>query len=47
MILEHRSRKEFKYNEKTVQVCDEVCYQMYRLQLEMKGKNNEQAIMFF
>ena len=47
MILEHRSRKEFQYNEKTIQVCDDVCYQMCRLQLAMKGKNHDQAILFF
>ena len=26
MILEFRSRKEFLHKEKTIQVCDDVCY---------------------
>jgi hypothetical protein len=30
-ILEYRSRKEFKYKEKTIQVCDNICYEMFRL----------------
>jgi hypothetical protein len=35
-ILEYRSRKEFKYKEKTIQVCDNICYEMFRLQNALK-----------
>ena len=43
MILEHRSRKEFRIDgsEKTYQVCDNVCYQMFRLQNAMYTKTEE------
>jgi len=35
-ILEYRSRKEFKFKDKTIQVCDNVCYEMFRLQNALK-----------
>jgi len=41
MILEHRSRKEFRVDEKTYQVCDNVCYQMFRLHNAMFTKTEE------
>jgi hypothetical protein len=31
-ILEYRSRKEFKIKDKMIQVCDNICFEMYNLQ---------------
>jgi hypothetical protein len=36
-ILEYRSRKEFKVKDKTIQVCDNICYEMYLLQQAFKS----------
>jgi len=47
MILEFRSRKEFQHKEKTIQVCDDVCYQMFRLQQAMKAGDKDEILLFF
>lgn len=47
MILEFRSRKEFQHKDKIVQVCDEVCYQMFRLQQSMKNGDKDEILLFF
>ena len=47
MILEYRSRKEFQHKDKTVQVCDDVCYQMFRLQQAMKAGDKDEILLFF
>ena len=47
MILEFRSRKEFQYKNKGIQVCDEVCYQMFRLQQCMKNGDKDEILLFF
>jgi len=47
MILEYRSRKEFQHKEKTIQVCDDVCYQMFRLQQAMKAGDKDEILLFF
>jgi hypothetical protein len=46
-ILEYRSRKEFKINdEKTIQVCDNICYEMYQLQQAMKTQDPTTVLAF-
>lgn len=46
-ILEYRHRKEFKLSdEKTIQVCDDVCYQMYQLQSALKKQDNMTVLAF-
>lgn len=47
MILEYRSRKEFQHKDKTIQVCDDVCYQMFRLQQAMKNGDKDEILLFF
>jgi hypothetical protein len=47
MILEYRSRKEFQHKDKTIQVCDDVCYQMFRLQQAMKAGDKDEILLFF
>lgn len=37
-ILEYRSRKEFKVKDKAIQVCDNVCYELYLLQQAFKSE---------
>ena len=40
-ILEYRSRKEFKFKDSaTIQVCDDICYEMFRLQQALKPAFN-------
>ena len=46
-ILEYRSRKEFKFTdnggeETTIQVCDDICYEMFRLQQALKQSGMHQ-----
>mmetsp|Transcript_17778 Transcript_17778/g.30112 ORF Transcript_17778/g.30112 Transcript_17778/m.30112 type:complete len:202 (-) Transcript_17778:824-1429(-) len=47
MILEFRSRKEFLYKDKKIQVCDDICYQMFRLQQVLKNANSDETLLFF
>lgn len=47
MILEFWSRKEYQHKDKVVQVCDEVCYQMFRLQYSMKNGDKDEILLFF
>jgi len=45
-ILEYRSRKEFKIKDKTIQVCDNICYEMFLLQQAMKGNDMNQVLKY-
>jgi len=46
-ILEYISRKEFKINEeKTISVCDNICYEMYLLQQAMKTQDTMAVVAF-
>eukprot|EP00347_Sterkiella_histriomuscorum_P011030 403374016 len=45
-ILEYRSRKEFKVKDKSIQVCDNVCYEMYLLQQAFKKQDPEHILKY-
>ena len=45
-ILEYRSRKEFKVKDKEIQVCDNICYEMYLLQQALKSQDHDHILRY-
>ena len=45
-ILEFCSRRQFQHKDKTIQVCDDICYQMYRLQQVMRMGDQTEVLLF-
>ena len=46
MILEFRDKKEINFKEKTYQVCDEICHQLFKLQQTFKSGDYSETLIF-